>query len=380
MTTDTDTTLTGASDETLADAPAATPNPRDVAMAALARGRNATINAELEEANSVERVDNVEEKVESEENELLEGETLEGEDELETSEALSEETPEVLAEETPAAPASKVRMVSVEMIDGTTVEVPASSIRGTARVDGEDLTLSGDELITGWQKGSAAARKFEANAARAKELDARDAALREKEQSQPSSDAVNPALSSPDVRTRASEIVDSLFSGDADEATEAVAKILDAQKPSAPPDVNALAAAVSQMVEERSGQKAAGDAFKKSFPEIVKDPFLMNRADAFADQVEDEHPEMSKAEIFIEAGNRTREWIGSLAGEKVTPKAPTPAPAVSSTDLQARRVRKAEASKSVVTATSKIAGLGAPEVAPPTPSEIIAQMKAGRGQ
>jgi hypothetical protein len=195
-------------------------------------------------------------------------------------------------------------------------------------VDGVERLIPLDSARAQLQKHLAADIRLQSAAERQRQLDAREAAIRQTEatlatRSQP------PAQAVVDDRALAAGLVRSLVSEPEDKAVEKMAAAFSSiRQAQAPIDTSAIAKAaaaeVRKEIAESATQKAYESGFSKftsDYPDIAADSDLFNLADRKTDAIALEHPEWSPEQVMLEAGKQTREWMVRLGAPA---KAPAP--------------------------------------------------------
>lgn len=352
---------------------------RESAMDLIIKNRHEEFNADQEEAGSTELLDTGETIVEDEGTEGIAAE--------EPAEIPPEEPVEVPApvESDPEPTTPKGAMVSVELDDGTTIQVPATNIRTSVKLDGVESEIPLDQMTRDYQKSATGSKRLTEAAVKAKALDVREKSILLREQQLPEKGVVTPAPPSPeDVQKRAKDFAEALYSGDQETTEKAIADMLTAQAqplPVAPATPVMSVDDMARSVAEKIDIDSAGKEFAKNFGNIVANKALMAQADIFADELAIEYPTLTRTELFQKTGERTQEWIREMAGvsepiqEPVTPQKTV----VKATNMDKRRVRKAQTVQKIPT-SGKVAGLGEIETPPQTSSDVIAEMRGQRGQ
>lgn len=166
----------------------------------------------------------------------------------------------------------------------------------------------------------------------------------------------------------AKAIVGSLMEGDEDKAVAALTKVLAGQQnTNAAPDTKELAAQLAPVLKQQLSADSALEKFSTDYQDIVSDPYLATLADQFlADEAKD--TTKSFADQLEAAGKKTRDWLQAKTGKPAA--APTP-----TMDLTQKLERKSTIDE-VKGLNTKAANVEEPV---PTPSEVIAQMRAARG-
>lgn len=161
-------------------------------------------------------------------------------------------------------------------------------------------------------------------------------------------------------------LVSALFNGDEDTAKVLLGKILAGSQQAADPA--SLAQQAAATVRQQLSVDEANSAFRSAYSDIVGDQHLARAADGFYDEVMAEFPHKSYAEVLMEAGQRTRDWMASKGIKTATGSA-------SGSTRQEKQQRK-ERIDEVRSLNRTPANQ---EVREPTPSEVIAEMRKERG-
>lgn len=267
------------------------------------------------------------------------------------------------------------------LVDGEVVRVPATA-KYRAKVDGQEIEQTVDNIIRGHQKGAAADRRLEEATRKTREaeekaaqLAAKESALTEKEKAFMASmekakqKQEDGNLSDDDYKDVAKELLEGLAEEDQGKLVEKVAKVFAKIKGPTPAsiDEDALLSKAEERavrkIEDRETQKRAArierdrneanEWFKTEYQDIVADELLMGAAKHKLLSVQAANPGMSFREVAKTVGDSVRQWAGTMK------KAPTPPPPV----------RGASARASV--------GKDAP---PETRSTIFNEMRKSRGQ
>ena len=285
------------------------------------------------------------------------------------AEGLAEATPIV---EEPQAPADPLAEFIVEgklktVVDGKIVMVPL------------------DQARTQLQKQQSADARLAQAAARQKELDARERQIKATEANlmaraaQPVSTPVDDAS----FDTEATELVRSLVSDPEAKAAQKLAGVLKKIRAATPQiDVSAITAHAVHVAKEEiaveSYQRAlvsGAEAFKKSYPDIAADPDLYNFADRKTTAIAEEHPEWEPAQVMLEAGKQTRDWVAKLSGK---PAAST-SPNTSVADLNKRQQLKQKLTPMPQSRSARPAP-EPDENADYGPGDYMAEIRKARGQ
>ncbi|MBP7966154.1 MAG: hypothetical protein KAZ23_01955 [Burkholderiaceae bacterium] len=161
-------------------------------------------------------------------------------------------------------------------------------------------------------------------------------------------------------------LVSALFNGDEDTAKVLLGQILAGSQQAADPA--SLAQQAAATVRQQLSVDEANSAFRSAYSDIVGDQHLARAADGFYDEVMAEFPHKSYAEVLMEAGQRTRDWMASKGIKTATGSA-------SGSTRQEKQQRK-ERIDEVRSLNRTPANQ---EVREPTPSEVIAEMRKERG-
>lgn len=192
---------------------------------------------------------------------------------------------------------------------------------------------------------------------------------------QPSPDA---GLTDEELLAKSKEIVSGLFTEDQETASAKLAEVLKetrgaAATPQVDPDAiaaQAVTAAREQLSAEAVDRdvKAGYTKFTEDYPDIAEDDRLFQVADGMTDTIRTEHPDWMPSQVMLEAGKRTRELVKSFKGE--TSEQPT-----QPNDRQERK-RQLRPIPRVRAGTQE----KEPEERPETPADVLADIRASRGQ
>lgn len=237
------------------------------------------------------------------------------------------------------------------------------------------------------QKHVAADIRLQQNAEWQRQLEEREAQLQQ--QSAALGDRLQAMHTSPpstpeadvddaDLEAEARDVVSGLFTGSEEEAAAKLAHLLKRTKgtKSAPAiDPKQLVAetvqATRKQMSDEARQKDVNTGFKKfsaDYPEIMADQNLFRYADSLTDAIAAENPEWMPSDVMLEAGKRVREWVQSM-------KAPEQSEQPKNNDRQERkqqlrpmpRLRQGTPEKE-------------PQEQPATPADLMAEIRASRGQ
>lgn len=267
----------------------------------------------------------------------------------------------------------------IEMVDGA----PAMRLK----VDGHETLVPLERARAQLQKATAADRRLQEAAELRKHLDERERALNEREAQTknmpPPPDEKSAEEAKKALAQKARALVGSLYTEDEDTAAEKLAALLmDFQGPAesvSQVDVDAIAKAAAaqarqQMLDDqlREKQTEAWNAFQSEFPQVVQDEDMFVVADRISTRLAAEDPTLSPLEVMRQAGRQTLEKFGVKPNGTET-GAPKPG-------MGERRDRKRELQPMPRT-TSRPAMVAAEEEdRPASPADVVAQMRAARGQ
>lgn len=180
-------------------------------------------------------------------------------------------------------------------------------------------------------------------------------------------DKKTPGNESADVAATAQRLVQALFDGDEDKATQVMQEALAGRSQPATPTMDSLIPQLVPAVKQQLSEERALEQFAADYKEIVADPHLADLADRHLAAVLQEEPHKPYAEALQEAGDRTRDWMKRVGLQSATEPATT------------IRDRKLETRKQQI---DNVSGLStkATTVEEPTPtaSSVIAEMRAAR--
>jgi len=246
----------------------------------------------------------------------------------------------------------------------------------TVKVDGETFHVSKKEVeeaggISAYQKEKAASNRLrEAAMAKQQLQQEREQFEREKAAYQaPAPESENKPSDDTDAdEDQAQILADKLYSGDEDQAREAIKTILEGRNKIAtqadndkmtPEQIVAQATAQAEWNLER---KLANDDFAAEYSDINAKPMLRKLANDETIRLRNEHPDWGPRKIIMQAGENVRESFKEQLS-------------VGGDEMDKRRNRK-RAMDNVSGATGKVAQK--PEPKPKTKSEIVAGMNARR--
>ena len=153
---------------------------------------------------------------------------------------------------------------------------PAPEVR-KVKVDGRELEVPIDDLVATYQKNTAADRRLK-EAAEILEQARQLAAQTQVAEPEPAP-AATPVETPEDLKKQAAELLDKLYDGDKDSASEALVNLLAKARgdsPSTPAPVQAVVDpdVLTSQVLERMALNAAFERVKTDYPDIIADPNL----------------------------------------------------------------------------------------------------------
>jgi hypothetical protein len=200
-------------------------------------------------------------------------------------------------------------------------------------VDGKQILIPLDKARAQLQKHLAADARLMQAAEQKRQLDAREAQLRQTEatlQARARQAEATP-IDDEALDTEASELVRALVSRPEAEAAKAMAATLKKVR-QATPRINEEAivarakAEAKQEIAESEHRRALDAGFSEfttAYPDIAADSELFATADRKTDAIAAEHPEWSPGKVMMEAGKQTRDWMKSVGiATRPSPRAP----------------------------------------------------------
>lgn len=153
---------------------------------------------------------------------------------------------------------------------------PAPEVR-KVKVDGRELEVPIDDLVATYQKNTAADRRLK-EAAEILEQARQLAAQTQVAEPEPAP-AATPVETPEDLKKQAAELLDKLYDGDKDSASEALVNLLAKARgdsPSTPAPVQAVVDpdVLTSQVLERMALNSAFERVKTDYPDIIADPNL----------------------------------------------------------------------------------------------------------
>ena len=203
-----------------------------------------------------------------------------------------------------------------EELDKPEPEMAMVKINGVERkVPQSDVDAAGG--LVAYQKAHSADEKMRQNAADKKQLDARETAIaqrelaiasqeqaqlnKEKKTDQPSTDAGQPSA-------EAIALKDKMYSGNEDEAAEAIDTILERTNNSSTPniDTQAIVDQTAKQVQWQGDVRSAKQLFATEYKDIDSNPEYRGYADQATKRIMTENPDWTPGQIITEAGEQAR--------------------------------------------------------------------------
>jgi len=190
-------------------------------------------------------------------------------------------------------------------------------------VDGKQVLIPLEKARATLQKHLAADARLMQAAEQKRNLDAREAQIRQTEatlRSRASQSEATP-IDDKTLDTESAELVRALVSRPEAEAAKALANTLKKVRQAATPRVDVdeiVTRAVSkakQEIAESENQRALATGlseFTTAYPDIAADSELFATADRKTTAIATEHPDWSPGKVMMEAGKQTREWLQSI--------------------------------------------------------------------
>jgi len=253
----------------------------------------------------------------------------------------------------------------------------------TVKVNGTETTVPFEGLKVSHQKDSASQQRFEEAAAKEKWLNQKESQLRSYVQKLQTQQATPPPTQGDEPKTDtnftevAKEYHQALYEDDADKAAELLQTLTSGRSQGATPNVEeavnkALQEAFSRQqmeqarAQQRDYQKSVKDAvgwFETEYPEIAGNAELRAIADNRTVTIMKEKPSLAPGYVIQAAAEYAREWANLNLGGK-------------SNERTARKKRIVSEPKPA----RKSAKIGEDDEVEKTPSQVIEEMRAERGQ
>jgi hypothetical protein len=198
--------------------------------------------------------------------------------------------------------------VSKQLDDGL-LHGDLGKVKVLAKIDGEEVEVTVDQMLRQYQKNSAADKRL-ADATRILEQAKAQQIKPEPEKEPP------PEI---DELAVGKEFINSMMEGDEEKALQAWVKATRKERNVPTPEDSTkleekLTSKVTQSVKQQIEAEAVLSQFQKDFPEIPADPYLAQLAETFWQE------ELNSGKGFgpglQEAGKRVRDWLGEKTGGK----------------------------------------------------------------
>ena len=258
-------------------------------------------------------------------------------------------------------------------------------------VDGQEVLVPLAQVQKERQLEQASRKRMDENADWSKNLADREDKLRQEEAALQARFIEQPPSGAPDVeeldfKTEAREIFSTLIDDDAEVASDKLASVLaniasrtSSQTPINEADiVNKTREAIREEEAVKTAEAKEADvakqfqdgykAFETQYPHLAQNPELFAVANSHTNSIAEEHPDWGPAEVIMEAGVRTDNWLNSLKGAPLTADAET-------------NNRQQQKDNLVAMPASRTAAREAPQTErPETPTDVLYNIRAGRGQ
>lgn len=243
------------------------------------------------------------------------------------------------------------------------------------KVDGIEQSIPIDEARAIIQKNMAADKRLQEAALKQRQLSEWEQQLQERAQSvQQSQQLPNQGAITDELKDKAQEVVDRLYDGDTDDAVEALTDILASGRSTATPDAEQLSSKAAEKALQTMQQRefdaeveTSRQQFKQDFADIADDPYLYDMADKHTITLMQQHPDWKPTQVINEAGRLTREWVTTIrsngAGQPTS-----------------RSQRKEQLVGMPRSQSSQSYQPPPKDNYPKSPEEVIAEMRAARGQ
>lgn len=231
--------------------------------------------------------------------------------------------------------------------------------RVRVKIDGEESDVSVEEMRRQYQKAGAADKRL-AEATRLLEEAKKTVAAAPAPTPEPK--VVDPNAPSPKKK-----FIEALFQGDEEGAIAAFDEAVGQGRQQPTPTVDDLVKAATPALRQQLVVDSALEKFQTDYADIVGEPYLAAKADSLL------NAELANGKPFAEAlenaGKGTRDWLTALTGGKPKESDPTTA--------RTERLERKAGLDTVVGAGTKAV---IPTPREQTPSDVIAEMRAQRGQ
>lgn len=259
------------------------------------------------------------------------------------------------------------------------------------KVNGEEQEVDLDSLRVSAQKDNASRQRFEAAAQKEQEIRKREADLAAKEAlaitQNPPTAAEPKAAPAKDVGATVNELYDALAYEDEETVKAKLAEALGTapthgapeqgrgeSTTQQPTDIQAEIRAEYERIEQEkweASRKAAVAQWEIEYEDIAADPRLRQIANMRTAELVEDNPEMFLDDVLQQAGDFARQWHKL----QQPPAEATPDP-----DLTKERKDRKRSAPAPVRTNSSAASRKVENDDPPTRSEIVAGIRAARGQ
>ena len=243
------------------------------------------------------------------------------------------------------------------------------------KVDGIEQSIPIDEAKAIIQKNMAADKRLQEAALKQRQLSEWEQQLQEREQSvQQSQQLPDQGAITDELKDKAQEVVNRLYDGDTDDAVSALTEILASGRTTATPDPEQLSSKAAEKALQAMQQRefdaeveTSRQQFKQDFADIADDPYLYDMADKHTITIMQQHPNWKPTQVINEAGRLTREWVNTIRGNGAGQPA-------------SRSQRKEQLVGMPRSQGSQSYQPPPKDNYPKSPEEVIAEMRAARGQ
>lgn len=257
------------------------------------------------------------------------------------------------------------------------------------KVDGEEIPVTQAEIdeaggVSALQKERAAANRLRQAAEATAESNKREASLAERErkiaerEAQLASQTQTPAAqqdpntqqpsdtdADADLEATAKDLATKIYSGEEDQAEEAILSILQRKEANGQPTTNIDTESLKAEVKWGIEQDLGNEEFAEKYPRLNSNPTLLKLVNEETKKIVREHPEYGPRKIILDAAKAvTKQFEAELAGEK------------SDNAADDERMNRKKSMDSVNGANTRMPG--AEEKQPLSRSQIVAQMGQSR--
>lgn len=242
------------------------------------------------------------------------------------------------------------------------------------KVDGKDYVVTKDRIdksgsVRALQMEIAAANRLrEAGELRKQAEEALNSAKQNSSQRQNDVDDEDSGLPDKDARGKtaisaeARALADKLYSGDEDEAAEAIELIFQRTNKSATQEIKIenLSPDLIEKVEYEMDRKKGVRAYLKDYADLAKNPELNHAVNRYTAQLKLDHPDWTPSEIIKTAAKTVRQQTGNAGRSE-----------------DQERIDRKRTMDNVSSATGRFQSMQ-PEQAPKSPSDAVKELRAGR--